>query len=50
MGVVHAVFPVGIIVRGEELAGKRYDSTEITLVTRTGETIYETGPFHFLEE
>ena len=50
LGVIRVVFPVGVIVRGEELASKKYDTTEIRLVTHDGRVIYQTGAFHFLED
>ena len=50
IGVVTGVVSAGVLVRQEELQGKRYDTTNVLLLTAEGEKIYETGAFRFLED
>lgn len=50
IGVIRAVFPTDIIIREEELTTKKYDTTEVTLLTGNGSIVYETGAFRFLQD
>jgi len=50
IGVIKALVPSGIIAREAELTNKKYETTELTLLTNNGESIYKTGAFRFLED
>ncbi|MEE9303849.1 MAG: sensor histidine kinase [Thiotrichaceae bacterium] len=50
LGVIKAVFPTGNIVREVVLISRKYETTEIALLTKAGEAIYETGAFRFLSD
>ncbi|MFH1338425.1 MAG: ATP-binding protein [Candidatus Omnitrophota bacterium] len=50
MGVIKAVMPVTGIIKEIELTLKRYETTEVKLVTKRGELIYATKPFRVLED
>lgn len=49
IGVMKAVVAVKSIVRSEEIAVKKYETTRITMITNEGKLIYRTGVFKFLE-
>jgi len=50
LGIIKALVPAGIIAREAELTNKKYDTTELTLLTNSGEVIYKTGAYRFLED
>lgn len=50
LGVIKSIVPVGVIAREIEIASKKYDTTELLLLTDDDRVIYETGAFKFLED
>ncbi len=49
IGVIRAVLGVNGIVKKAELTTKRYETTEIKLITNDGQLIYSTRAFKFME-
>jgi len=50
LGLIKALVPAGIIAREAELTNKKYETSEITLLTNSQEVVYKTGAFRFLED
>jgi len=50
MGVMKAVIAVSGIIREAEIVAKKYETTEIKLITKDGRLVYATEPFKFLED
>jgi len=50
LGVIKALVPAAIIAREAELTNKKYDTTELILLTDSGGVIYKTGAFRFLDD
>lgn len=50
VGVIEAIVAPTEILRGAEIFTKKYETTEIQLLTQDGALIYATKPFKFLED
>lgn len=50
LGVIKAIMPITGLIKEAELALKRYQTTEVMLITDKGELIYDTKPFKILKD
>ncbi|MEE8553677.1 MAG: HAMP domain-containing protein, partial [Desulfobacterales bacterium] len=49
-GVIKAVISIKGIIKESEILSKKYDTTEIQVITDDGKLIYSSKPFRFLED